>query len=565
MEPAPLLDLSTTAVSAIRRIGFGVAVLAVVLSLVGHWLGWLDFKPGGTAFDVDIRPIFTAFFAVSILLALKWEILGGVLAAFAGAALITFATRQLITGHAIVVIALLLIPAACWLLIDLAELRPGRAIAGIVAMFVMAGAGLAVGQLVYENFWGPTHPESAVKPLPASGIEWVWSGAVSTNGGEVRARPSGDYDNARLAISTSADLTEARFVDASDGAGRVVGFEIADLDPNTLYHYAVEIDGELDTVRTGTFQTFPEGAASYTMAIGSCARVGSNGQVFDAIRDIDPLFYLIAGDLHYGDNGRNEIERFQEVMDLTLALPAQAALYQQTSIAYVWDDHDYGANDADGNSASRQAAMSAYREYVPSHELSSDESAVYQAFTAGRVRYILTDARAARNLDNDDNSDAPSMLGFEQKQWFKDEILSASLSHELVVWLNPVPWIAPAEDGADHWGGYAIERRELADHIATNDINNMIMIGGDAHMVAIDNGTNTDYSSSGYPGFPLIHSAALDRPGSVKGGPYSEGAIGSGGQFATLEISDNGDTITVNMRALNWKGEELMSLAFTTP
>lgn len=51
----------------------------------------------------------------------------------------------------------------------------------------------------------------------------------------------------------------------------------------------------------------------------------------------------------------------------------------------------------------------------------------------------------------------------------------------------------------------------------------------------------------------------------MKGGPYSEGAIGAGGQFATLEIADNGDSITVNMRGFDWAGEELMSLEFTTP
>ncbi len=565
MARQPFLELSASAIVALRRAGFVTAIVTVLMSFAGHRYGWLDFKPGGASFDVDVRPVFTGLFIVSMLVALKWEVVGGALAAFAGAALITFALRQLVTSHAIIVIALLLIPAALWLLIDLAELPPRQAVAGIVAMFVLAGAGLITGQRVYDHYWGPTHPNSTVAALPASELEWVWSGAVTTTSAEVRARPSADYAEARIAVSTSSDLAEAVFVEARDEAGRVVGFELTDLLPDTLYHYAVEIDGALDTTRAGRFRTFPQGAASYTVAIGSCARVGSNGQIFDTIRELDPLFYLIAGDLHYGDNDRNDVGRYQEVMDLTLSQPAQAALYRQTPVAYMWDDHDYGGNDSDGNSVSRRAAMAAYREHVPSYGLSGDESAVYQAFTVGRVRYILTDARSARNLANDDNSDAPSMLGAEQKAWFEGEILTSSRTHELVVWLNPVPWIAEAKDGADHWGGYAIERRELADHIATNDIDNLVMISGDAHMVAIDDGTNTDYSTDGYPGFPLIHAAALDRPGSIKGGPYSEGAIAGGGQFATLEILDDGDTINVEMRGLTWTGEELMSYSFTTP
>ncbi|MGB3735491.1 MAG: alkaline phosphatase D family protein, partial [Ilumatobacter sp.] len=349
-----------------------------------------------------------------------------------------------------------------------------------------------------------------------------------------------------------------------DESGRVVGFRVDDLVADTTYHYAVEVDGELDDIRTGTFATFPEGASSYTLAVGACARNGSNGAVFDTIRELDPLLYMIVGDLHYGDVGENNLDRYRDVMDLTLTRPAQSALYRSTPVAYVWDDHDYGPNDADGNSFSRQAAMASFREHVPSYELAGPESAVYQAFTIGRVRYVLTDARSARNLVDDADPGPPSMLGAEQKAWFKDEIVDASKNYELVVWVNPVPWVADERPGADTWGGFADERRELADHLADNDIENLLMVSGDAHMVAIDDGTNTDYSSDGDSGFPLLHSAALDRPGGVKGGPYSEGAIGGGGQFATIEITDDGDAITVDLTGLTWDGDELMSYQFST-
>jgi len=403
-----------------------------------------------------------------------------------------------------------------------------------------------------------------VAALPDSPVEWVWTGAVSVSGAEVRAHPRRDYESVRLAVSTEADLDAPTWIEPVDESGRVVGFRMGGLDADTTYHYAVEVDGRLDDIRTGTFTTFPQGAASYTIAIGACARNGSNGAVFDTIRELDPLLYLITGDLHYGDTGENSIERYREVMDLTLSQPAQSALYRSTPIAYVWDDHDYGPNDADGNSPSRQAAMESYREHVPSYELSGPESAVYQAFTIGRVRFVLTDARSARNLDFDEDPGITSMLGAEQKKWFKNEVVEASRSHEVVVWVNPVPWIAEERVGADTWGGFPDERRELADHIADNGIDNLLMVSGDAHMVAIDDGTNTDYSTNGSGGFPLLHSAALDRPGSVKGGPYSEGAIGDGGQFATIEFTDDGTDITVDLTGLTWDGRELMSYEFST-
>ncbi len=325
-------------------------------------------------------------------------------------------------------------------------------------------------------------------------------------------------------------------------------------------------DGELDTIRSGTFRTFPDGPASFLAAFGACARVGSNGAVFDAIGDLQPLFYGIIGDSHYGDNDVDDLAKYHEVLDLTLTRPAQAALYRSTSVAYVWDDHDYGANDSDADSFARAAAMASYRQYVPSYELAGPFSAVYPAFTVGRVRFVLTDSRAARDPRDRVDDAGKSMLGDEQKAWLKQELADASDTHALVVWVNPVPWIAEVEPGADHWGGYATERRELADHIADNGIDNLVMVSGDAHMVAIDDGTNTNYGpKTEGPGFPLLHAAALDRPGSTKGGPYSEGVVAGGGQFGTLEVLDDGRSVDVVLTARDWQGQTLLEHRFTVP
>ena len=89
------------------------------------------------------------------------------------------------------------------------------------------------------------------------------------------------------------------------------------------------------------------------------------------------------------------------------------------------------------------------------------------------------------------------------------------------------------------------------------------MVSGDAHMVAIDDGTNSGYGPDGSPGFPVLHAAALDRPGSVKGGPYSHGAFPGGGQFGRIEIRDDGGpTIDVRLSGHTWRGEELVHYSF---
>ena len=560
-----VISLSAESKMWIRRVAFVFATAAVAFSYLGKRLGWLDYRPGGASFDNQIQPIFIVLFVVAAVIALKFEYVGGLLAIFGASALVSLAFKQLDGSHAALVLLSFTVPALLWILVDLDELARNRTAAAVAIGLLVVGAGFFVGRAVYDRSWGPTHPESLVVAPAQSSVSWVWSGAVTSTSASVRAKPNVEFDQTNLILSTSDDLSDPRSISPADPSGEVIGFNFDELEPNTEYFYALEFDGVIDDVRTGQFRTFPDDASSFTFAVGACARVGSNGRVFDEILAQDPLFYLVAGDLHYGDNGRDDVERYQEVMDLTLTRPAQAELYRSVPIAYMWDDHDYGGNDSGGSSPSRNAAMSNYREYVPSYGLSGVESAIYQAFSVGRVRIIMTDARSARDLDDDGGDDGiPSMLGTEQKAWFKKEIVNASEDHALVVWLNPVPWVAESQLLADNWGGYEEERTELADHIANNEIDNLLMISGDAHMVAIDDGTNTDYSTAQSGGFPIFHTAALDRNGSIKGGPYSEGAVDGPGQFGTVEVIDDGDSMEIVLTGLNWSGEELLTYRFST-
>jgi hypothetical protein len=128
------------------------------------------------------------------------------------------------------------------------------------------------------------------------------------------------------------------------------------------------------------------------------------------------------------------------------------------------------------------------------------------------------------------------MLGEAQKRWLKRELALARRRGQLAVWVSSVPWIATAAAGSDTWGGFADERRELADAPRGP----VLMLAGDAHMLAIDDGSHSGYGSRGGRGFPVMHAAALDRPAEIKGGPYSEGAVGGSGQFGTMRVEDDG-------------------------
>jgi hypothetical protein len=233
----------------------------------------------------------------------------------------------------------------------------------------------------------------------------------------------------------------------------------------------------------------------------------------------------------------------------------------------MWDDHDYGPNNADGSSPSKPAARQVYRERVPHHPLAAGtgDVAPYQAFTVGRVRFLVTDGRSERSPSGARDDAAKTMLGAAQKAWLKSELLAARDRQALTVWVNTMPWVAPATIGGDHWGGYTTERRELADFIRDNQIDRtLVMLSGDAHMVSAEDGTHSGYATGGGGGFPVLHAAALDRSGSVKGGPYSHGTFPGSGQFGLLSVEDTGgDEVSVTYSGRRTDGSELVRLAAT--
>jgi phosphodiesterase/alkaline phosphatase D-like protein len=530
---------------------------------LGHW-------------EVLLQLVLLGGVVLGIWIARKWEMVGATLMAIFGVAIALVLSNEHEPVLTIPVATMFMLsPFLHW--IAWQRDQPTRSVValGIFLLTTLLTAGWWSVQL-FDQFYGPAHPTSDLQALPDSEIEWIWSGAVTPTSAVVHAgvdSPAGT----RLVVATDTDFTRRvaavegtdAALDAGVGAGgSVARYGVEGLEPDTTYHYAVEVDGKLDDVRAGVLHTFPTGPDSFTLAVGHCARTGSNGAVFDTIRAHNPLLYVQLGDLHYADIADNDLDAFAAAYEAVLTSPSQSALYRSAPLAYVWDDHDSGPNDADSTSDARPAAQLSYRTHVPHYPLAAGpgETPIYQAFSVGRVRVIMMDTRSARSPKDQVDGPAKTMLGDTQQAWLEEELLAADDEYPLIVLVSSVPWIHTDSPGNDDWAGYTTERAEIADFIADHDIDGLLMVGGDAHMVAIDDGSHSDFSASGDARFPVFHAGALDNAGSEKGGPYSEGTWPGPGHFGLIEVADDGgNEIGVTLRGMTWEDEELVSYSFTVP
>lgn len=399
-------------------------------------------------------------------------------------------------------------------------------------------------------------------------LSGVWCGNVTPTSASVSVRLNASGLRARLVVSTNDRLTPAVFsnyITSAAASGNSVVLDIQGLQPGTDYDYGIEVAGVVRTEANsrGKFRTFPQGASSFRLAFASCGDFRDPDQrAFDAILAEQPLLLLHMGDLHYSDTNSTVAEDHRRDYDGVLNHRNQGALYRGVALAYMWDDHDFSGNDSDGTSLGGAAARIAYRDTVPHYPISVTGGTIAQAFTVGRVRVIMTDLHSAASSSSVAESTGKTRMGAAQKAWFKQELIAArDAGFPLILWVSTTPWIGAPQLGSDSWAGYATERSELAGFFRDNLIKNLVVLSGDMHALAYDDGSNSDYAVGGGAPLVVLQSSPLTRPPEIKGGPYAAGPVLGTAQYALLEITDTGGP-TIQCRYVGKRVGEGAKLVF---
>lgn len=393
---------------------------------------------------------------------------------------------------------------------------------------------------------------AALRPAGAPASVTWWACGAADQGGATVAAKIANGASARLKVATDSGLTAgvvfgSAVAPDSDGYAKL---SITGLNAGTQYYYGIEVDGTVVSGADGKFRTAPSSAASFTVGFGSCANGESIG--LDHLDARDPDLFIHLGDLGYWNIATNDEDSFRNKWDTTITRASYAGPFRDRASAYVWSDHDFGLNNADGTSASNPAANAVYRQVFAHYALESGGSTgIYQTFAWGRVRFILTDNRSFKDPITDVDDANKRLLGATQVQWLKDTITDAT--EELIVWCCENPWIEDAGPGNDAWGSYDTERQDLANFFASCG-KPIVILAGDMHGLAYDDGTNApggNPDSSGDGVMMVCHGGPFYQNASIKGGPYSGGEYPASGsaivqQYGFLTVTDTGaDTITV--------------------
>ncbi len=401
-------------------------------------------------------------------------------------------------------------------------------------------------------------------------ISFSWSGALTENSFRTIVLEDVPGTEVELLVDSNSNFSRAMVSRKvkTDMKG-LASLEIGGLLPGREYFYGFRCGG-VPSKRLGRIRTPAKGPFSFSFALGACARMNDH-VVYDKIAEKHPLFLLHTGDLHYANIGStNEEDHTDAMREWVFRKNSFSRLLLQVPIAYVWDDHDFTGNDADASAPGRLAARLSYQKSVPHFPLhaGSGDVPIQQSFSVGRIRFILSDLRSEKSVGG-------SAMGAAQLAWFKKEVLKARDQKQLIAWVSSYSWYG---DQKDNWGGHSEERKLLAHFFRDSGIENLMILSGDAHMVAVDSGENGDFCEGRKNSFryPVFQAAGFANRGSVKGGSYSHGVFpnpeisetnartvdGRGwhytaltyGQYGIINIEDDGSEIRVRFDAYRVKG-----------
>jgi alkaline phosphatase D len=289
------------------------------------------------------------------------------------------------------------------------------------------------------------------------------------------------------------------------------------------------------------------------IAAGSCIRQNRPQPIWKAVAAFRPDVLLLLGDNIYGDT-----EDMQVLRDKYAQLAANegfAALRRDVPLVAVWDDHDFGANDAGREYPRRRESQQVFLDFlgVPADAPLRRQEGIYRALTVGppgrRVQFICLDTRYHRSplavlppaervkgagpyRPSDDP--AATVLGDAQWEWLAAAVREPA---EVRIILSSIQ-VASIEHHFEHWGNFPAERARLLKLLRDARAEGVIVVSGDRHAGEISR-IPAGPEALGYPLHDLTASSFNQEraPGRERERNATRvGDVHGGVNFGTIEI-----------------------------
>ena len=347
-----------------------------------------------------------------------------------------------------------------------------------------------------------------------------------------------------------------------------------DLEPGRTYGYRVLLDGQRAEgtgplqFRTQDLWQWRRDPPDFTMLAGSCLFIneaahdrpgkayGGGFEIFAAMAAKKADLMLWLGDnlyfreVDYASPG-GMAYRYRH----DRALPELQSLLRTGNHYAIWDDHDYGPDDANSSFVFKDQSLRLFKRYWANPAYGLPElPGIFTTASFNDADLFLLDGRSYRDSDRGPDFPGKSMFGARQIAWLKNALMASTANFKVIVSGSQA-----LNDGGvyEGWHQFPQERKEFLDWLTLAKMDGVLFLTGDAHrteLMRIERpGTYPLYDLTCSPLTAGTHSikALRTRPNLVPG------TLVGKRNFCSLAFSGAKDVRKITLRSFDPRGTML--------
>lgn len=297
------------------------------------------------------------------------------------------------------------------------------------------------------------------------------------------------------------------------------------------------------------------------ITFGSCNKHDEPQPLWEAITNNKLDVWVWLGDIVYGDT--KDMPLLKQKYEAQKANQQYASLLNSNAkILGIWDDHDYGDNNAGIEYPQKIASRDLLFDFldIPENAALRNQEGAYNSYTLGEVnqlvKIILLDARYFR----DKPSENGKVLGETQWKWLDNELQQSKAQINII---GCGIQMIPEEHRFEKWANFPKERTRLFDLIARSKAKGVILISGDRHIGEI---SSIKWEGRTTPLYEITSSGLTHYYRGFSGEPNQHriGEVVADYNFGMIEINWQSQPVEVKLqiRSLNNQLKQEILVAF---
>lgn len=277
------------------------------------------------------------------------------------------------------------------------------------------------------------------------------------------------------------------------------------LDLDTEYGYEIIINQKVvkpfpsQKFKTKKLWKWRTDAPDFSFLTGSCNYVndsafdrpgksyGGDYQIFKNMAKEPSSFMLWLGDnVYLRESDYDSKSGIQYRYTHTRALPEMQDLLRSTHHYAIWDDHDFGSNDAESSFHMKEHTLQTFKDFFPSNNYGvANGQGITSYFEWSDCAFFLIDDRWFRTPKGQDGL----IFGQEQLTWLIESLKSSNARFKFIAVGSQI--LNTAKSKENH-SNYDKEHASLLQQLDENNIKGVIFLTGDRHNSEISKLTTED-------------------------------------------------------------------------